>query len=63
VNRRRLAAERQEPEPDSPRQSVGDVRHRQATGAAASMVLKLMVDPNVPAAVRLRAAECVFEID
>jgi hypothetical protein len=42
---------------------VGDVRHRQATGAAASMVLKLMVDPNVPAAVRLRAAECVFEID
>jgi hypothetical protein len=24
-------------------------------------VLKLMTDPNVPAAVKLRAAECVFD--
>ena len=36
-------------------------RLQQATGAAASMVLKLMVDPNTPAAVRLRAAECLFD--
>src|SRR5450759_4078676 len=31
-------------------------RMQQATGAAASVVLKLMTQPNVPAAVRLRAA-------
>ena len=36
-------------------------RMQQATGAAAITILKLMTDPNVPAAVRLRAAECVFE--
>ena len=36
-------------------------RMQQATGAAASIVLKLMTDPNVPAAVKLRAAECVFD--
>jgi transposase-like protein len=36
-------------------------RMQQATGAAASVVLKLMTDPNVPAAVKLRAAECVFD--
>jgi hypothetical protein len=35
-------------------------RLQQATGAAAITVLKLMTDPNVPAAVKLRAAECVF---
>jgi transposase-like protein len=35
-------------------------RLQQATGAAGVTVLKLMTDPNVPAAVRLRAAECVF---
>jgi hypothetical protein len=34
---------------------------QQATGAATATVLKLMTDPNVPAAVRLRAAECVFD--
>ncbi|MGA2716255.1 MAG: hypothetical protein ABSG41_24425, partial [Bryobacteraceae bacterium] len=34
---------------------------QQATGAAATTMLKLMVDANVPAAVRLRAAECVFD--
>ena len=36
-------------------------RMQQATGAAATTVLKLMTDPNIPAAVRLRAAECVFD--
>jgi hypothetical protein len=36
-------------------------RMQQATGAATSVVLKLMTDPNVPAAVKLRAAECVFD--
>ena len=36
-------------------------RLQQATGAAATTVLKLMTDPNIPAAVRLRAAECVFD--
>ena len=35
-------------------------RLQQATGAAATTFLKLMVDPNVPPAVRLRAADCVF---
>jgi hypothetical protein len=35
-------------------------RMQQATGAAGITILKLMTDPNVPAAVRLRAAECVF---
>jgi hypothetical protein len=34
---------------------------QQATGAAASVVLKLMTDPNVPAAMKLRAAKCVFD--
>jgi transposase-like protein len=36
-------------------------RMQQAAGAAATIVMKLMTDPNVPAAVRLRAAECVFD--
>ena len=35
-------------------------RLQQSTGAAAVTVLRLMTDPNVPAAVKLRAAECVF---
>jgi hypothetical protein len=35
-------------------------RLQQATGAASLTILKLMTDANVPAAVRLRAAECVF---
>jgi hypothetical protein len=35
-------------------------RMQQARGAAGTILLKLMTDPNVPAAVRLRAAECVF---
>ena len=36
-------------------------RLQQATGAAGTVMLKLMADPSVPAAVRLRAAECVFD--
>lgn len=36
-------------------------RMQQETGALATIVRKLMTDPNVPAAVRLRAAECVFD--
>lgn len=35
-------------------------RLQSASGAASLTVLKLMTDPNVPGAVRLRAAECVF---
>jgi hypothetical protein len=36
-------------------------RMQQATGAAAITILKLMTDAGVRAAVRLRAAECVFD--
>jgi cytosine/adenosine deaminase-related metal-dependent hydrolase len=36
-------------------------RLQQAMGAAGTTVLKLMTDLNVPAAVRLRAAECVLD--
>ena len=36
-------------------------RLQQATGAAATIVMRLMTDPNAPAAVKLRAAECVFD--
>src|SRR6266567_129441 len=45
------------------REAVGQsvARMQQATGAAGVNILKLMTDPNVPAAVRLRAAECVFD--
>ena len=38
----------------------GIARLQQATGAAGVTILKLMTDPNVPPAVRLRAAEAVF---
>ena len=41
-------------------QAVGRMQH--ATGAAGVTILKLMTDPNVPGAVRLRAAECVFHL-
>jgi cytosine/adenosine deaminase-related metal-dependent hydrolase len=41
------------------RQTTARMQH--ATGAAGATVLKLMTDPNVPAAVRLRAAECVLD--
>jgi hypothetical protein len=36
-------------------------RLQQATGAASLTILKLMTDPNVPAAVKLRAAESVID--
>jgi len=39
-------------------QAVG--RMQQATGPAGNVILKLMADPSVPPAVRLRAAENVF---
>ena len=35
-------------------------RMQQATGAAGTVALKLMTDPNIPADVRLRAAEFVW---
>ena len=35
-------------------------RLQQGTPAAASVMLKLMVDPAVPASTRLKAADCVF---
>ncbi|HXP86861.1 MAG TPA: hypothetical protein VN841_19185 [Bryobacteraceae bacterium] len=37
-------------------------RIQQATSAAGTTILKLMTDPSVPATVRLRAAECVFDL-
>jgi hypothetical protein len=40
-------------------QSIG--RLQQASGAAASTLLKIMVDPNAPAPSRVRAADCVLE--
>jgi uncharacterized protein with ATP-grasp and redox domains len=39
----------------------GVARLQQATGIASLTMLKLMTDPNVPGAVRLRAAACVFD--
>ena len=36
-------------------------RMQQATGDASITILKLMTDANLPPAVRLRAAECVFD--
>jgi len=36
-------------------------RLQDAAGAAATTLLKIMLDPNVPAATRLRAAEVVLE--
>ena len=45
------------------RQAVGQAsaRLQQATGAAVSTLLKFMVDPNAPAASRIRAAACVLD--
>jgi len=40
-------------------QSIG--RIRQAAGPAASIILRVMTDPNAPASVRLKAAELVLE--
>jgi hypothetical protein len=36
-------------------------RLQEASGAAATTMLKIMLDPNVPAGIRLRAAEVVLE--
>jgi hypothetical protein len=46
------------------RESVSQAiaRMQQATGAAGVTILKLMMDPNVPPAVKLRAAESVFSL-
>ena len=41
------------------RQSVA--RLQQASSAAVSTLLKIMVDPNVPASVRVRAADSVLD--
>ena len=41
--------------------SQSNARLQQAAGAASAAVLRLMVDVTVPAAVRLRAAECVLD--
>ena len=35
-------------------------RLQQGTSAAATTLLKMMLDPNTPASVRVRAAECVM---
>jgi hypothetical protein len=40
--------------------SQTNARLQQAAGAAATTILKLMVDPTVPASVRIRASECVL---
>ena len=37
-------------------------RAQQASGAAITTVLKLMVDQTVPASVRLRASECIVNL-
>jgi hypothetical protein len=42
--------------------SQSNARLQQATGAASTAILKLMVDPTVPPAVRLRAAESVMTL-
>jgi hypothetical protein len=46
------------------RESVSQAiaRMQQATGAAGVTILKLMMDPSVPPAVKLRAAESVFSL-
>jgi hypothetical protein len=35
-------------------------RLHQGSAAVAATMLKIMVDPNVPASTRLRAADCIF---
>ena len=39
-----------------------NARLQQATGAAVTTLLKLMVSPDAPAATRVRAAQCVVEL-
>jgi hypothetical protein len=45
------------------REALGQAlaRMQQGSGAAGTTILKLMLDPTAPPAVRLRAAECVFD--
>ena len=45
-------------------QAVGqsNARLQQATSAAVTTLLKLMVGPEVPASTRVRAAQCVVEL-
>jgi hypothetical protein len=38
-----------------------NARLQQSAGAAASVLLKIMADPNTPASVRARTAQCVLE--
>lgn len=38
----------------------GTARLQQASGAAVSSILKIMVDPNAPASTKLRAADMVL---
>jgi hypothetical protein len=38
-----------------------NARIQQNSGAAASVLLKLMADPSTPASVRARAAQCILE--
>ncbi len=38
-----------------------NARMQQNSGAAASVLLKLMADPSTPASVRARTAECILE--
>jgi transposase-like protein len=40
--------------------SQANARLQQATGVAAATIVKVMVDPTVPASVRIRASECVL---
>jgi DNA invertase Pin-like site-specific DNA recombinase len=54
-----FAAEYRKARREAVQQAVA--RMQQATGAAGTIALKLMTDPDVPAAVRLRAAEFVFD--
>ena len=38
-----------------------NARIQQNSGAAASVLLKLMADPTTPASVRARASQCILE--
>ena len=42
--------------------SQSNARLQQATSAAVTTLLKLMVSPDAPAATRVRAAQCVVEL-
>jgi hypothetical protein len=48
--------------PEGPRAAFGQAvaRLQQGTSAAATTLLKTMIDPGTPASVRVRAAEAIF---